>query len=107
MEKKKQLDGILNRKVLDHSQQKEDDKFIILKLAEELNECATEAVKCITKQNAYMTEELLSEIVDVERMIAQVKFNNRNNEIFKAAYARLTKEKLYKIAGKLGLVNAS
>ena len=52
---------------------KEEDKHIFLKLAEELNELASEILKAVNKPNKNNIKKINSEILDVDKYLKEVK----------------------------------
>jgi hypothetical protein len=52
---------------------KEEDKYIFLKLAEELNELASEILKAVNKPNKNNIKKINSEMFDVDKYLKEVK----------------------------------
>ena len=52
---------------------KEEDKHIFLKLAEELNELASEILKAVNKPNKNNIKKINSEMLDVDKYLKEVK----------------------------------
>lgn len=52
---------------------KEEDKYIFLKLAEELNELASEILKAVNKPNKNNIKKINSEMFDVDKCLKEVK----------------------------------